>query len=275
MDLQDKVCLIAGASGAIGSAVARRFLQEGARLALTYRTELPEGLEGELSDGARPASFYALDITNWDQVQATVRQVEREYSGIDVLVNCSGIIGPIGRFEDSDPLKWNQALEVNLTGSVYLARAVLPVLRRRGHGKIVFFSGGGAAYARPYFSAYGAAKAALVRFTETLAQELADTNIQVNAVAPGAIKSRMWDEMRSAGEAGGPKLLDELRKMDETGGASADRAAALTAFLASDRSNQVNGKLVSAVWDDWENIAENAEKLVGSEAWTLRRVPLS
>jgi 3-oxoacyl-[acyl-carrier protein] reductase len=84
----------------------------------------------------------------------------------------------------------------------------------------------------------------------------------------------MWDEMRAASGAGGPKLLDELRKMDETGGASADHAAALTAFLASDRSNQVTGRLVSAVWDDWENLAEHAEKLAGSEAWTLRRLPL-
>lgn len=275
MDLQNKVCLIAGASGAIGGAVARRFYQEGAQLALTYRTEQSKGLEEELSGGERPASFYALDITNWDQVQATVRRVEKEYSGIDVLVNCSGIIGPIGRFEDSDPLKWNRALEVNLTGSVYLARAVLPVLRRRGHGKIIFFSGGGAAYARPYFTAYSAAKAALVRFTESLAQEVVDADIQVNAVAPGAIKSRMWDEMRAAGGAGGTKLLDELRKMDETGGASVDRAAALTAFLASDRSNQVTGRLVSAVWDDWENLEEHAEKLAASEAWTLRRLPLS
>ena len=274
MDLQNKVCLIAGASGAIGGAVARRFYQEGAQLALTYRTERSEGLEEDLSGGERPPSFYALDITNWDQVQATVRRVESEYSGIDVLVNCSGIIGPIGRFEDSDPVEWNRAMEVNLTGSVYLARAVLPVLRRRGRGKIVFFSGGGAAYARPYFTAYSAAKAALVRFTESLAQEVVDADIQVNAVAPGAIKSRMWDEMRAASGAGGPKLLDELRKMDETGGASADHAAALTAFLASDRSNQVTGRLVSAVWDDWENLAEHAEKLAGSEAWTLRRLPL-
>ena len=275
MDLQNKVCLIAGASGAIGGAVARRFFQEGARLALTYRTERPQGLAGELAGAGRDVNFYPLDITDWEQVQATLQQVEKDFSGIDVLANCTGMVGPIGRLEDTDPREWTRTLEVNLTGSVYLARAVLPALRRRGHGKIIFFSGGGAAYGRPYFTAYSSAKAALVRFAESLAQELEDADIQVNAVAPGAIQSRMWEEMRSAGEAGGAKLLEELRRMEETGGASADRAAGLTAFLASERSNQLTGRLVSAVWDDWESLEGHAEKLAGSEVWTLRRVPLN
>jgi NAD(P)-dependent dehydrogenase (short-subunit alcohol dehydrogenase family) len=274
MGLQNKVCLIVGATGAIGGAVARRFLQEGCRLALTYRKERPGDLVEELGGDRRKASLYPLDITDWSQIQTTLQRVEADFSGIDVLVNCTGIIGPIGRLEDTDPGEWTRAMEVNLTGSVNLARAVLPALRRRGHGKIVFFSGGGAGYGRPYFTAYSSAKAGLVRFTESLAQELEDADIQVNAVAPGAIKSRMWDEMRSAGEAGGPKLLEELRRMDETGGASADRAAALTAFLASDRSNRLTGRLVSAVWDDWENLDDNVEKVACSEVWTLRRVPL-
>jgi NAD(P)-dependent dehydrogenase (short-subunit alcohol dehydrogenase family) len=275
MDLENKVCLIAGASGAIGGAVARRFFKEGARLALTYRSERPQGLAEELACAGRQVNFYPLDVTDGEQVRAALRQVEKDFSGLDVLVNCTGIVGPIGRLEDTDPGEWKRTLEVNVTGSVWLARAALPALRRRGHGKIIFFSGGGAAYGRPYFTAYSSAKAALVRFTESLAQELENADIQVNAVAPGAIRSRMWDEMRAAGEAGGPKLLEELRRMEETGGASADRAATLAAFLASERSNPLTGRLVSAVWDDWENFETHAEKLAASEAWTLRRVPLS
>lgn len=274
MDLENKVCLVVGATGAIGGAVTRRFIQEGARVALTHRNGRAAALAGELSGEGSDTRSYSLDITDWNQVQSVLQQVEDDFSGIDVLVNCSGIIGPIGRLDDTDPREWNRALEVNLTGAVYLARGVLPALRRRGHGKIIFFSGGGAAYGRPYFTAYSSAKAALVRFAESLAEELGDANIQVNAVAPGAIKSRMWDEMRQAGEAGGPKLLEELRRMEQTGGASADRAAELTAFLASDRSNQLTGRLISAVWDNWESLEEDGGKLSGSEAWTLRRVPL-
>lgn len=275
MELENKVCVIAGVSGAIGSAIAWRFCQEGARLALTYRGELPRGIAGKLSGDRRNVNFYPLEITDWEQVQKTIHQVEADFGGIDALVNCAGVIGPIGRLEDTDVAEWKRALDVNLTGPVYLARAVLPALRRRGHGKIIFFSGGGAAYGRPYFTAYSSAKAALVRFTESLAQEVESIDVQVNAVAPGPIESRMWDEMRSAGSVGGPKLLEEIKRMQESGGASPDRAAALTAFLASDRSNGVTGRLVSALWDDWESIEGNVQKLVRSEAWTLRRVPLN
>ncbi len=275
MELQNKVCMIVGASGAIGGAIARRFYQEGARLALTHCAEKPERLCKELSGDLRDVLWYRLDVTDWERVQATLRQVEADFAGIDVLVNCTGIVGPIGRLENIDLQEWVRTLEVNLIGSVYLARAALPILKRRGHGKIIFFSGGGAAYGRPYFTAYSSSKAALVRFTESFAQELDAANIEVNAVAPGPIKSRMWDEMRAAGEAGGPKLLEELKRMEETGGASPDRAAGLTVFLASDRSNRVTGKLLSAVGDDWENIEAHVEKLASSEAWTLRRVPLN
>jgi NAD(P)-dependent dehydrogenase (short-subunit alcohol dehydrogenase family) len=269
-----KVCLVVGATGAIGCAITKRLSDDSARLALTYHCERPTGCAVESTESQSEAKCYRLDITDLAQVEAVVQQVEANFSGIDVLINCAGVIGPIGRLEDTEPNEWNRALEVNLTGPINLARAVLPAFRRRGHGKMIFFSGGGAAYGRPFFTAYSSAKAALVRFVESLAQELEGTDIQVNAVAPGPIMSRMWEEMRAAGPAGGPKLLAELSQMEETGGASADRAAALVAFLASARSNGVTGKLISALWDDWESIESRIDKLAGSEAWTLRRVPL-
>jgi NAD(P)-dependent dehydrogenase (short-subunit alcohol dehydrogenase family) len=272
--LDKKVCLIVGASGAIGRAIVKRFSRDSACLALTYRTERPQWPGDEPRDSRSSPHFYSLDITDWGGVEATVRQVEADFSGIDVLVNCAGVIGPIGPLEETDPREWRRALEVNLIGSVNLARGILPALRRRGHGKIIFFSGGGAAYGRPFFTAYSSAKTALVRFTESLAQEVEGANIQVNAIAPGPIMSHMWDEMRAAGAAGGPKLLAELSQMEKSGGASADRAAALTAFLASEKSNRVTGRLISALWDDWNNIEQITEKLAGSEAWTLRRTPL-
>lgn len=266
--------MIVGASGAIGSAMACSFAKEGARLALTYHRSKPEGFFDTKGSGQPEIRHYALNITDWTDVQTSFQKVEDDFSGIDVVVNCAGIIGPIGQLEDTDPTQWNKALEVNLIGSVYLARAALPVLKRRGRGKIIFFSGGGAAYGRPYLTAYSTAKAAVVRFTESLALELKDTDIQVNAIAPGPIESRMWDEMRVAGGAGGSPLLEELRRMSETGGVSPDQATALAVFLASDDSKYVTGKLVSALWDDWAGVKDSPDKLHTSEAWTLRRVPL-
>ncbi|HKS67961.1 MAG TPA: SDR family oxidoreductase [Candidatus Acidoferrales bacterium] len=273
MSLNNKVCLIVGATGAIGRAVAERFSQDSARLALTCNSESPQ-IEGDGRRAQGTRNYYRLDITNFEQVQSIVQRVETEFSGIDVVVNCAGVIGPIGRFEETDPSEWRRALDVNFMGAVNLARAVLPALRRRGHGKMIFFSGGGAAYGRPFFTAYSSAKTALVRFTESLAQELEGTDIQVNAVAPGPVPSRMWEEMRAAGSAGGPKLVVELDQMEKTGGASPERAAALAAFLASERSNRVTGRLISALWDNWDSIEPIMDKLADSEAWTLRRIPL-
>lgn len=272
--LQNKVCLIAGASGAIGVAVAKQFAQEGARLALTYKTRPPAEHGGALSAAKGRIAWYPLDVADWPQVADIVARVKADFGGIDVLVNCTGVIGPIGPLESTDPVKWARTIEINLTGSMYLARAVVPLMKEQGRGKIVLFSGGGAAYGRPCFTAYSSSKAGLVRFTESLAQEVEPANIQVNAVAPGPVDSRMWEEMRAAGDAGGPKLIEELKRMEETGGASPDRAARLTVSLASSPSNRITGRLLSAVWDDWEHLDKHSDKIASSDAWTLRRVPL-
>jgi len=272
--LTNKVCVIVGASGAIGSAVARRFYAEGAHLALTFLTAKPQGLCDELSRGPGRAAFYRLDVSDWKHVQTVIRQIRTDFAGIDVLVNCSGIQGPIGPLEALDMAEWAKAIETNFLGSVYLAQAVLPIMKEHARGKIILFSGGGAAYGRPYFTSYSSSKAAVVRFAESLAQELDAANIQVNAIAPGPVRSRMWDEMRAAGEAGGPKLLEELKRMEGTGGTSPDHAASLAVFLASERSNRLTGRLLSAVWDDWEHLTNRMDEIAASEAFTLRRVTL-
>jgi len=243
-------------------------------LALTFLTTKPQALCDELSRGPGRVACYRLDVSDWQHVQTVIGQIRTDFAGIDVVVNCSGIQGPIGPLEALDMAEWAKAIETNFLGSVYLARAVLPIMKERARGKIILFSGGGAAYGRPYFTSYSSSKAAVVRFAESLAQELDAANIQVNAIAPGPVRSRMWDEMRAAGEAGGPKLLEELKHMEETGGTSPERAASLAVFLASDPSNRLTGRLLSAVWDDWEHLANHLDEIAASEAFTLRRVPM-
>ena len=203
-----------------------------------------------------------------------VARVKRKFGPITVLVNCSGVLGPIGATHKISAAHWLQAIEINLVGSFYLVQAVLPSMLAAGRGKIVQFSGGGAAYGRPFFTAYSASKAALVRFTESLAAELRDLRIDTNAIAPGPVKSRMWDELRASGSAGGPGALEELEKLDLTGGVPAERAAALALFLVSDRSNGLTGRLISAVHDKWEGMGPRISKLASTDVSTLRRVPL-
>jgi NAD(P)-dependent dehydrogenase (short-subunit alcohol dehydrogenase family) len=275
LELTEKTCLIVGASGAIGRAIAEKFYEEGARIALTYYTQKrAAGLNGFPDNGTRLASF-PLDVRKPREVQSVVASVARKFGSISVLVNCSGVLGPVGNTQSVSATAWRQTMEVNLFGGFHLVRAVLPFMLAAGRGKIILFSGGGAAYARPNFTAYSASKAALVRFTESLSGELADKNIQVNAIAPGPVKSRMWDDLRASGSAGGPKALEELRNMDATGGVPPERAAALALFLASDRSNGLSGRLISAIHDKWENLGSRIPDIMSSEAGTLRRVPLN
>ena len=274
MELLGKVCVVAGASGALGEAIVRGLRAEGAQLAITYRTLKPERLCEELAQGPERAASYRLDVTDYKQAETVIQQINADFNGIDVLVNCTGLQGPIGPFDSLDIIEWVQTINTNLLGSVYLARAVLPIMKQRAKGKIILFSGGGAAYGRPFFTAYSSSKAAVVRFAESLALELEASNIQVNTVAPGPVKSRMWDEMRAAGQAGGPKLEEELKRMEETGGVSPDRAAGLVAFLASERSQRLSGRMISAVWDDWERFPERTEEIAATDALTLRRVQI-
>jgi NAD(P)-dependent dehydrogenase (short-subunit alcohol dehydrogenase family) len=275
MELADKTCLIVGASGALGSAIATSFYREGARVALTFHSRRKQlFLDGLPSRDPRVATFK-LDVRRRKNVESVVAQVKRRFGLVNVLVNCSGILGPIGATHEVAVEHWLRTFEINLMGSFYLVRTVLPSMLTAGRGKIIQFSGGGAAYGRPFFTAYGASKAALVRFTESLAAELRDTNIDTNAIAPGPVKSRMWDELRAGGAAGGPSALEELQKMDSTGGVPAERAAALALFLASDRSNGLTGRLISAVHDKWEDLGPRISDIASTDAWTLRRVPLA
>jgi NAD(P)-dependent dehydrogenase (short-subunit alcohol dehydrogenase family) len=274
MELADKTCLIVGASGTIGRAIAQRFYHEGARVALTSRSDkqdvLPKGCQANAPRIAR----FLLDVRSWKEVEALVTEVQRKWGPINILVNCSGVLGPVGPTQNVPIDSWLQTLEINLVGCFYLVRAVVPLMLVAGGGKIIQFSGGGAAYARPFFTAYSTSKAALVRFTESLAAELQNSNIQINAIAPGPVKSRMWDELRASSAAGGPQTIEELKKMDLTGGVPAERAAALALFLASDRSNGLTGRLISAVHDKWEQLGPRIPKIMSRDAGTLRRVPL-
>jgi 3-oxoacyl-[acyl-carrier protein] reductase len=125
----------------------------------------------------------------------------------------------------------------------------------------------------PRLSAYAASKAAVVRFTETLAAELSDSRIDVNSVAPGALNTRLLDEVLAAGpEKVGTDFYQRARRQKEEGGAPLEKGAELCAFLLSSESDGITGRLLSAVWDPWETLATKHVELRGSDVYTLRRI---
>ena len=189
---------------------------------------------------------------------------------IDILVNNAGIYGPIGDFSGRSMIEWAKCIEVDLLFPVRLMQRVLPGMVKRGYGKIINISGGGATRGRPNFSAYSTAKTALVRFTETLAEEVKEYHIDVNAVAPGMMYSALTDRVIAAGpEVAGEKDYQEALACKERN-IGPEKAAQLVAWLASHDSDGITGKLIS-VNDPWEAFSRN-RGLVDGESYTLRRL---
>jgi NAD(P)-dependent dehydrogenase (short-subunit alcohol dehydrogenase family) len=275
--LDGRTAIITGASRGIGRAIAEAFVSAGASVVLAARTasaldETVAALRDRLGPSQR-VEPVAADVALPEQIDALIARAVEAFGRVHVLVNNAGIYGPKGRVDVVEWAEWEQALRVNLFGSVYAARAILPHFRAHGGGTIIQLSGGGATSPMPYLSASAAAKAAVVRVIETLAQEVRDDGIAVNAIAPGAINTAMLDELIEAGpERVGEEQYRRALRQREEGGAPVERAAALAVWLASPASAGITGKLISAVWDPWPDLAEHRADLDGTDIYTLRRI---
>src|SRR5919197_703335 len=204
-----------------------------------------------------------------------VRHTVEQFATIDILVNNAGMAGPVGPFQDTDMTAWIQTIQVNLIGTYRCCRAVVPIMQRQHHGKIINLSGAGATTAWRHLSAYGASKVAVVRLTETLALELEGSNIQVNALGPGSIHTQMWEELRDSARAAGDAQLYALgQRVTSGGGAPLEHPAPPAVFLARDASGALSGRLISEVTDDVPNLPTQIQRIMDSDAWTLRRVDL-
>lgn len=275
--LNTKVAIITGANQGLGLEISRKYVQAGASIVICARNdELLSKAQKELASNLAPGqAVEALptDVSDFHGVEELVRVTLQRFGRIDVLVNNAGILGPIEPIEKVEWAQWIRAVEINLFGSVLMCRAVLPAMKEQRRGKIIQLSGGGATNPLPNISAYAVSKAAIVRFVETFAEEVRDSNIDVNAIAPGVLKSRMLDKVLTAGpEKVGQAFFDRATKRKESGGTGFDQGAKLAVFLASDASNGITGKLISAVWDNWEEWPEHIDELRTSDVYTLRRI---
>ena len=269
MDLKDKGVLITGAGRGIGKRLALGFAAAGARVGLLARSQ-PEldlaRLEIEHAGGA--ALPLPADVGDFQQMLAAAERMRTAFGAIHILIAAAGIQGPIGPLAETDPKQWVETVRINLTGAMHACRSVLPQMIERRSGKIIVVSGGGSANPRPGFSAYAAAKTAVVRLAETLAEEVRDYNVQVNCMAPGATYTHMTDEILHAGERAGRKEIEDAEHVRLTGGVHPEKQIQLALFLASERSNHVSGKLIH-VNDDWKRLEREN---MNPELYTLRRV---
>jgi NAD(P)-dependent dehydrogenase (short-subunit alcohol dehydrogenase family) len=267
--------VITGASRGLGQHLAFRFWEAGYSLGLVSRN--PASMDQtrsqlDLANG-RTCDVFACDLGEPASVQNLVAEISATAAQINVIVNNAAIQGPIGPLEQNDLGDWERTIRVNLLSPVAICRGLLPRMAKAQEASILNLSGGGAAGPRANFTAYASAKAALVRFSETLAEEVREQGVTVNCIAPGAMKTAMLAEVlkRGAGSSGGREFAIAAKVFDE-GGASMDRVADLALFLSSRAARGITGKLISAVWDHWECWPNHITELAGSDLYTLRRI---
>lgn len=275
--LEGRGAIVTGASQGLGRAIARGFVREGASVVLCARNGHDiEEVRAELAAIASPNQKVlatAADVSRRPDVERLVSGALAALPQVHALVNNAGVYGPLGPIESVDWDEWERALAINLYGSVLPCRALVPHFKAMNYGKIVQLSGGGATNPLPNISAYAASKAAVVRFAETLAEELRDHRVDVNSIAPGLLDTRLLDEVIAAGpERVGASFHKRMVEQKGQGATPLETPVDLAVFLASSASDGISGKLISAVWDPWRELPRHAEELRRSDVYTLRRI---
>ncbi|MDO8543837.1 MAG: SDR family oxidoreductase [Opitutaceae bacterium] len=262
--------VLTGSSTGIGRALAERLLGRGHLVWGLARSD-----QSDFAAQQRGAFRVSrCDVSNWTEVERAAAEVATAWSHIDGLITCAGVQGEIGRTLAADPQRWSATVRANLEGTFNALRAFDALLARGPRrAKVVCFSGGGATKPRPRFSAYGVAKTGIVRLVETIAEEEHGRAFDINAIAPGAINTRLTDEVLALGAAVvGEAEFAAAQKQKALGGASLDKALGLVEWLLSPASDGISGRLLSAPWDPWPTLDTHRDELAASDIYTLRRI---
>jgi NAD(P)-dependent dehydrogenase (short-subunit alcohol dehydrogenase family) len=262
--------VLTGSSTGIGRALATQLLARGHRVWGLARSDQTDFA------AQHPGAFFfsRCDVADWTQVQLSAQAVASAWAHVDGLICCAGIQGEIGPAISADPAGWSQTVRTNLDGTFFPIRAFHGLLTRTPRrAKVIAFSGGGATKARANFSAYGVAKSGVVRLIETLAEELCDQPIDLNSIAPGAIYTRLTDEVLALGpKVAGRAEYAAAQKQKISGSDSLEKALSLVEWLLSTASDGISGRLLAAPWDHWSVLDQHRKLLAGSDIYTLRRI---
>jgi NAD(P)-dependent dehydrogenase (short-subunit alcohol dehydrogenase family) len=275
MKLASLTTLVTGGSQGFGRHIVESFLAEGAHVVFCARSaDDVIATETELRPRLRAGQQLTgvpCDVSNPDAVEHLFARVAT-IGPLTAVVSNAGIYGPIGPTEEVSLTEWDRAWQINVNGTLLVCQAAVRAMKTNGRGKIITISGGGATTPMPRFAAYAATKAAVVRLTETLAEEYRSLRIDVNAVAPGALRTRLTQQVLTAGpEKAGADFFAKNKKWAAEGAVDPALGASLCVYLASSESDGITGKLISAQWDPWQQLHNFREQLKG-DIYTLRRI---
>ena len=268
-EFRNKTVLITGGGRGIGKRFALGFARLGARIALLGRSKAEIDLAHiEIEQAGANALRIRADVTDPEQMALAVDRVRVVFGGgVDILICAAAISGPLNSFLQAPLKAWTEAIQINLLGVVHSCRAVLPSMIEKRAGKVIVLVCDTDDVPKVHFSAYTTSKAAVVRFAEALSAEVSDANVQVNCFDPGPAYTNLTDEIIRADDRLEPRVVAAAKETRRTGGIPPEQQLALAAFLASEQSNHITGKLIH-VTDDWKKLKNTT---LGPDALTLRR----
>jgi len=274
-ELKNKVVVITGGGQGIGRNLAIEFAKKQAKVVICARNKKDiYSIKKEIGIFGGRCSGFSVDVSDNNRVDKFFNNVLKKYRKIDVLINCAGIYGPIGSLEKNDMTFWNKTLDINVFGTANCIHSVIPSMKKRKQGRIINFCGGGVGSnkIKPNFSAYVTSKSAIVGLTEVMANELKASGIQVNAISPGAVNTRLLDQVLASKNLAGEQFFKESIEQKKKGGTPPEKSAKLCLFLATSGANFITGKLLSAVWDDYDNFKKIQKDIMNTSLYTMRRI---
>jgi 3-oxoacyl-[acyl-carrier protein] reductase len=265
--------LITGTSSGMGCWLAAHYCAAGHEVWGIARRDQSAVVQQRQAEGQSFRSTR-VDISRWENMETLQRDIGREWGGLDALICCAGIQGPLGPAMTLSSEAWNQSLQVNLHGTFNTLLATHhALLRAERRAKIVCFSGGGSTGPRPSFTPYAVAKAGVLRLVENLAHEWNGLSIDINALAPGAVNTRMTDEVIAAGPSiVGEKEYQKTVEQKQKGGTPLTKVGAVVDFLISAESDGISGRLISGLWDPYSSFPRLRDQISRSDVYTLRRI---
>jgi NAD(P)-dependent dehydrogenase (short-subunit alcohol dehydrogenase family) len=272
--LLGKNIFITGGSMGIGLATARICLEQKGNVLICARNgnDIKRAVESLKQEGHQNILGRVADVTKEEEIDAALNELEASFGPLSATIHAAGVYGAIGPITEVNPQEWFDAIKINLFGSFLVARHSCQRLKNHGGGRLVLFSGGGAAGPFPNFTSYACSKAAVARLAETIAQEMNPHNIEVNCLGPGFVITRLHQQTLLANEMAGKEFVEKTKAEIAKGGVPAEVGASAAAFLISDEAKGITGKFIAAPYDSWKDFPQKIKELKESDIFTLRRI---
>jgi len=272
--LEGGVALVTGAGRGLGRAYALGLAAAGMRVAVVARSSDQIGETVRLIEEAGGMAIaQSADVSDPVAVRRIAEETREKLGPVDLLINNAGAPGPLGPASEADPDDWWRCFETNMRGPFLCCREIVPGMVARGRGRIINIASGAGTIGIPYMSAYVSSKAALIRFSETLAGELAGTGVTVFSIQPGTVRTSMAEDVLASKEA--LRWLPWFKTIfDEGQDVSTDPATGLVIFLASGKADQLSGRFFM-VPEDPAKVVERTEEVKSKDLYMLRMKWLS